>query len=76
MCDNNNFLIRIFRILAPVALTSYVRSGLSSIKQIIIPSSLEKSGLDCSVALSTIRYNFKHGNANNNVSCFPFVKYI
>ena len=49
---NNNFLFRIFRIFAPVALTSYFRSGLSSIKQLIIPSSLEKSGLSCNTSLS------------------------
>ena len=53
--NKNNFIFRIFRIFrifAPVALTSYIRSGLSSIKQLIIPSSLEKSGLNCSQALS------------------------
>lgn len=43
---------RIFRIAVPVALTSYIRSGLSTIKQVLIPSSLEKSGLSCSDALS------------------------
>lgn len=43
---------RILRISIPVALTSYLRSGLSTLKQVLIPSSLEKSGLNCSTALS------------------------
>ena len=37
----------------PVAITSYIRSGLSTLKQLLIPSSLEKSGLSCSMAFST-----------------------
>ena len=49
---NNSFLYRIFRILMPVALTSYIRSGLSTLKQLIIPSSLEKNGIDCDKALA------------------------
>ena len=48
----NNFLHRIFRILLPVAFTSYIRSGLSTIKQLIIPSSLEKNGINCETALA------------------------
>ena len=43
----------ILRISLPVAITSYIRSGLSTIKQLIIPSSLEKSGNTCKDALST-----------------------
>ncbi len=43
---------RILRISIPVALTSYIRSGLSTLKQVLIPSSLEKYGLSCSAALS------------------------
>lgn len=50
--SNNNFLHRIFRILLPVAFTSYIRSGLSTIKQLIIPSSLEKNGINCKTALA------------------------
>ncbi len=50
--SNNNFLHRIFRILLPVAFTSYIRSGLSTIKQLIIPSSLEKNGINCETALA------------------------
>lgn len=49
---NNHFLHRIFRILLPVAFTSYIRSGLSTLKQLIIPSSLEKNGINCDVALA------------------------
>lgn len=43
---------KIFKIATPVALTSFIRSGLSTLKQIIIPISFEKSLLDCSKALS------------------------
>lgn len=49
---NNHFLHRIFRILLPVAFTSYIRSGLSTLKQLIIPSSLEKNGINCETALA------------------------
>ena len=48
----NSFLYRIFRILMPVSLTSYIKSGLSTLKQLIIPSSLEKNGLNTDKALS------------------------
>lgn len=44
--------INILKISFPVALTSYIRSGLSTLKQLIIPTQLEKSGLSCSSALS------------------------
>ena len=43
---------KILHISMPVAITSYIRSGLSSIKQILIPISLEKAGLTYSEALS------------------------
>ena len=42
----------ILKIAFPVALTSYIRSGLSTLKQLIIPSRLEKSGISCNNALS------------------------
>lgn len=45
--------IRILRISIPVAITSYIRSGLTTLKQLIIPSSLEKSGSSCTQALSS-----------------------
>lgn len=44
--------INIIKIAFPVAITSYVRSGLSTLKQLIIPTQLEKSGLSCNNALS------------------------
>lgn len=44
--------INIIKIAFPVAMTSYIRSGLSTLKQLIIPTQLEKSGLSCSNALS------------------------
>lgn len=43
---------KIFRISVPVAITSFIRSGLSTIKQIIIPISFEKGKMDCQKALS------------------------
>lgn len=44
--------INIVKIAFPVATTSYIRSGLSTLKQLIIPTQLEKSGLSCNNALS------------------------
>lgn len=43
---------KIFKIALPVAITSFIRSGLSTIKQIIIPFSFEKGKIACSNALS------------------------
>ena len=53
--------INILKIAFPVAVTSYIRSGLSTLKQLIIPTQLEKSGLSCSNALS------KYGTINGMV---------
>lgn len=39
-----NLIYKICRILFPVALISYIKSALSTIKQLLIPSSLQKSG--------------------------------
>lgn len=50
--SKHNFSKRILRISVPVAITSYIRSGLSTIKQLLIPLRLEKSGLSCKEALS------------------------
>ena len=50
--NRNSYLYRIFRILMPISLTSYIRSGLSTFKQLLIPSSLEKNGSNCEKALS------------------------
>jgi len=44
---------KIFKIATPVAITSFIRSGLSTLKQIIIPLSFEKGKMNCSKALST-----------------------
>lgn len=52
---------KIFHIAVPVALTSYIRSGLSTIKQMLIPIRLELSGLSCEAALS------KYGIINGKV---------
>ncbi len=43
---------KIFKIATPVAITSFIRSGLSTLKQIAIPISFEKGNMDCSKALS------------------------
>lgn len=43
---------KIFKISLPVAITSFIRSGLSTLKQILIPLSFEKGKMDCSKALS------------------------
>lgn len=50
--SGDSYTPRLLRISLPVAFTSYIKSGLSTLKQIIIPISLEKSGLGCSLALS------------------------
>ena len=66
----NSYTPRILRISLPVAFTSYIKSGLSTLKQIIIPISLEKSGLGCSLALSN--YGVVNGMAMP-VIMFPSV---
>lgn len=52
--ENNSFSMkrRILKISFPVAITSYIRSGLSSLKQFLIPIRLEMSGLSYSMAVS------------------------
>lgn len=59
--DLESYNKRILRITIPVALTSYIRSGLSTIKQLIIPSSLQKSGMNSSNSLIT--YGIVNGMA-------------
>ena len=59
--DIDSYNKRILRITIPVALTSYLRSGLSTIKQLIIPSSLQKSGMNSSNSL--ISYGIVNGMA-------------
>lgn len=51
--SNTNYLKEIIQISLPVAITSYIRSGLSSLKQLLIPLRLQKSGLSSNVALSS-----------------------
>ncbi len=43
---------RILQITIPVGLTSFIRSGLSTIKQVLIPLGFEKNGNSCEQALS------------------------
>ena len=59
--DLDSYNRRILRITIPVALTSYIRSGLSTIKQLIIPSSLQRSGMNSSNSL--ISYGIVNGMA-------------
>ena len=59
--DLDSYNRRILRITIPVALTSYLRSGLSTIKQLIIPSSLQRSGMNSSNSLIT--YGIVNGMA-------------
>lgn len=56
-----NYTKQILRITLPIAFTSYIRSGLSTLKQILIPISLEKSGISCEKALS--QYGMINGMA-------------
>ena len=59
--DLDSYNKRILHITIPVALTSYLRSGLSTVKQLIIPSSLQKSGMNASNSL--ISYGIVNGMA-------------
>lgn len=49
----------IFRICIPIAITSYIRSGLNTLKQLLIPLRLQKFGLNQSESLS--KYGIIHG---------------
>ena len=49
---NNGYFRRILRIAFPVAITSYIRSGLSTLKEMLVPYSLEKHTPSCETALS------------------------
>lgn len=48
-----NYIKYIFEITIPVSITSYIRSGLSTLKQLLIPLRLEKFGMNCEEAVST-----------------------
>lgn len=50
--SSENYLKKILRIALPVAVTSYIRSGLSTLKQLLIPFSLERYSVSCDEALS------------------------
>ena len=43
---------RIFKIAFPIAITSYIKSGLSSLKQFLIPLRLEMAGFSYSIAVA------------------------
>lgn len=58
---SSNYTHKIVRISIPIAITSYIRSGLTTFKQLIIPSSLEKSGINCAESLS--KYGIINGMA-------------
>ena len=68
--DLDSYNKRILRITIPVALTSYLRSGLSTAKQLLIPSSLQKSGMNSSNAL--IAYGIVNGMAMPIIT-FPVI---
>ena len=61
LVTTKNYTHEIVRISIPIAITSYIRSGLSTFKQLIIPSSLEKSGINCTESLS--KYGIINGMA-------------
>ena len=49
---HNKFVFKILKILIPISVTTCIKSGISTIKQLIIPSSLEKGGTNVEQALS------------------------
>jgi len=50
--NNSDYKRKIFAIAMPISITSYIRSAISTLKQILIPIRLEKSGLSCDQALA------------------------
>lgn len=50
--NNSKFFKYLLRISLPISFTSYIRSGLSTLQQLLIPFRLEKSGVSCDIALS------------------------
>lgn len=63
--ENNSYVKDILKISLPISFTSFVRSGLSTMKHALIPSRLQKHGFSRDYALS--RYGLVHGIA------LPFV---
>lgn len=49
---NSKFLKNLLRISLPISFTTYIKSGLSTMQQILIPFRLEKTGISCEIALS------------------------
>lgn len=50
--EDTHITKRILNISVPIAIASYIRSGLSTLKHILIPIRLEKSGVSCEIAIS------------------------
>lgn len=50
--EKESYIKDILKISFPIAITSYIRSALSTLKQVMIPIRLEKSGMSCTKALS------------------------
>lgn len=67
---SERYLHKILRIALPVAITSYIRSGLSTLKQLLIPFSLERHSASCSEALSQYGLINRNDYANFNVSLY------
>ena len=59
--SSGSYTKKLVRISIPIAITSYIRSGLSTLKHLIVPSSLEKSGINSSTSLAN--YGIIHGMA-------------
>lgn len=57
--DKKRLTKKMFSISLPIAFSSYVRSGLATMEQIMIPIGLEKSGANTTTALS--QYGVIHG---------------
>lgn len=62
---STNITRRIFKISMPISSATYIKSGLTTLKQIIIPLKLEASGLSCNSALAN------YGMVNGMV--FPII---
>ena len=63
--EDTSITKRIFKISMPISSATYIKSGLATLKQIIIPLKLEASGLSCNNALAN------YGMINGMV--FPIV---
>jgi stage V sporulation protein B len=50
--ENSNFWGKIFKITIPVSISSYIRSGLNTLSQILIPMRIRKSGISYEYSLS------------------------